>query len=477
MPRDVTGVAFRCPFDYPAVIETAPVLSEGAPNPTLLYVTCPVLAGTISRAEAAGAVRRLRSSSREDAVLRDLLEQVTRAYRGRRSALHHEAGAQCARDPRLGAGIGGPEGPETASCLHAYAAALLAVRSGWLVPEEAQAVEAAGTAWERLLPSLEECWCKDARCAKWDVGVRRAAIDVGTISVRLLVADLAAGWPVAAARQAEVTRLGEGLVPGGPLNKVARLRTAEVVERFATQARQLGAENIVLAGTSATREAADGREFIEGLGHKHGLDAVVLSGEREAELAYAGACLDVPNDPVVLDVGGGSTELITCLPDGRVYPVSLPLGASRATDKWVKSDPPAAAELESVAREASRAVAEMRGRFGAGGDAGAGAGSRRLVGVAGTVTTLAALAAGLEAYDPEVIHLRTLSLDEVRGLLVRLAGLTTKERAALPCVQAGRAPVIVAGTAIVLAAMEVLGYDQLTVSERDLLDGLVMEGA
>jgi exopolyphosphatase/guanosine-5'-triphosphate,3'-diphosphate pyrophosphatase len=475
VPQDLTGVAVRCPHGYPAVTETAPVLAEGAPNPTLLYLTCPALATMISRVEAAGGVRSLRSACRDDEELRGVLEEITQVYQERRVALLRQGSSAGPRDPRLGAGIGGPESPEAASCLHAYGAALLAVMFGWFAPARAQSVQTAKDAWGRFLPPVEASWCTDRRCAKWDTVDRRAAIDVGTISVRLLVADLADGRPAPAARRVEITRLGEGLETGALLAPAARARTADAVARFVTAARELGAKRIFLAGTSASREAGDGLDFVRGLGREHDVEAAVISGDREAELTYAGARLDLAQDPVVLDVGGGSTELITRLESGRTWSVSLPLGASRATEQWIKNDPPTAEELDQVAREAGRVLGKVRGRFSAG-PGGRGEGQRRLVGVAGTVTTLATLASGVERYDAEAIHLRTLALDEVCGLLVHLGSITTAERARLPGVQAGRAPVLVAGAAIVMAAMEVLGYQGLTVSERDLLDGLVMQG-
>ena len=147
------------------------------------------------------------------------------------------------------------------------------------------------------------------------------------------------------------------------------------------------------------------------------------------------------------------------------------MGAFQATEKWVDSDPPSAAELDQIAREAKAVFAEVRADFESPDRSSA---ERPLVGVAGTVTTLAALDAGLQEYDPEVIHLRELSRERAEAVLARLAAMTTRERAALPCVQAGRAPVIVAGAVVLLAAMDALGYESLTVSERDLLDGLVL---
>ncbi len=471
-PRDLTGVAVRCPFGYPAVTESAPVFAEGTPNPTLLYVTCPALDTVISRVEGAGGVRDLRVSCEQDQGLRALLDEVTVLYRARRSELHRESRNKSRQDARLGAGIGGPENPQQASCLHAYAAALSAVISGWLDTDDSSLIERAKDAWGRFLPPLEQAWCSDRKCAKWSTGEKRAVIDVGTISVRLLVADIVDGRPWTLVRKAEVTRLGEGLVAGAPLSTLARERTAEVVGSLASEARLLGVNRVLLVGTSAAREASDGREFIRALAQEHDLRAKVISGEEEAELAYAGASLDVA-EPVVLDVGGGSTELVTRLDGGQIAASSLALGASRATERWVKSDPPETSELDHIMREAAHELGNTRERFGS--DAKT-SGRRQLVGVAGTVTTLAALSADMKKYDSEGIHLRILTLEEVCDLLVRLAGLTTEQRAALPCVQAGRAPVIVAGAAIVMTAMEVLGYQELTVSERDLLDGLILRG-
>ena len=469
----MTGIAVRCPFARPAVIETSPMLG-GVPNPTLLYLTCPSAATAISRKESAGGVRRLKSMCGDDPDLRRALDEVTGAYRRRRALVAPPAG-----DSRPEAGIGGPEKPETASCLHAYAAALLAALSGWLDAEDqgernGDAARAAALAWDRFLPPRDALWCKDDRCARWATGCggemadgeRVAAIDVGTISVRLLVADLLAGRPEQVFRQAEVTRLGEGLRPGGRLGEAAVMRTRAAVERYAQEARRLGATRIFLAGTSATRDAADGAEFVRALGVDNHVVARVLSGAEEATLAYTGASLDVKGGFVVLDVGGGSTELIRCAAQGEVEAVSLPLGASRSSERWIASDPPSPGELAAVYGEAASALESLRPRFGGG--------TARLVGVAGTVTTLACLDAGLQSYSAEAIHLRTLSLESVDQLVVQLAGMTVAARAALPCVQAGRAPVIVGGAVIVKAAMVALGYEELTVSERDLLDGLVL---
>lgn len=494
-PYELTAIAARCPFGYPAVLESPPLVAGRIPNPNLLYLSCPTLVKLVSRAEAQGGIKRLRASARSDASLRVLLLRVTHLYRERREALARdclpEAGESAKNlPPVLVAGIGGPEEPEAASCLHAYAAALLAVTQGWPASSHGRGgalggsgdpphgrgdapdsgrVDSVRAVWQRFLPPIEDCWCTDARCARWEQCTRRAAIDVGTISVRFLVADVAHGHLRVIRRAAEVTHLGEGLTPGGPLGEGACCRTAEAVRRYVEEARRLGAEEIVLAGTSATREAADGSRFIAALGIEHCLTAAVLSGQREAELAYAGVRSDLQGDLVVMDIGGGSTELIAAEAQGKVVAVSLQVGSSRATNRWINGDPPSAEEIGAAYEEAGACFAGVVCQFGP-------RGGRRLVGVGGTVTTLAALDAGLQEYDPDQVHGRELCLGGVRDLLDRLAGLTCEERATLACVQPGRAPVLPAGAAIVLAAMETLGYNRLTVSERDLLDGLVLEG-
>ncbi len=476
-PRNLTGIAARCPFGYPTVVETAPILNGGEPNPTLLYLTCPSLASVVSRAESEGGVRKLKLSCGADEHMRDVLERITEVYRARRAELAEGRTGPARVGARLGAGIGGPEGPEIASCLHAYAAALLAVMTGWLGADDPNLLYEAHEVWARILPPLEDSWCDDARCAHWDTSPRRAIIDIGTTSVRLLVADLMDGELRPLARHAEVTRLGEGLQPGGLLRAEAKQRTADTVDRYVHRARGYGADTILLVGTSAARDALDGEEFIHTLGREHRALTAVLSGPKEAELAYAGAGLHIPGDVTVLDVGGGSTELTCRKRNARIDAVSLELGAGRATERWIKADPPTPEEIANIRQEAEEAFRSVAKRFGpsdSGVASGPDAEPRRLVGVAGTVTTLASLDAGLEEYDAELIHLRNLSVETVRELVERLSTLTTDERAALPCVQAGRAPVIVAGAVIVLAAMETLGYSELTVSERDLLDGVAL---
>jgi exopolyphosphatase/guanosine-5'-triphosphate,3'-diphosphate pyrophosphatase len=302
-------------------------------------------------------------------------------------------------------------------------------------------------------------------------GERRAAIDVGTNSVRVLVADHFPGFgPRTLLRQAEVTQLGAGLASAGRLEPAARARTTSTVEAYVREARSMGAGQIVLVATSAARDAADGREYIRDLGHAFGLHAMIASGELEARLSYAGATLDVPEDPVFIDPGGGSTEMVRRLAQGDLLAVSLDVGAVRATDRWMKHDPPLPEERASVREEAAQAFLPLKERFGSA----AGTGLSQLVGVAGTVTTLACQILHLEEYDPEVVHLTRVTYQALVEQADRLAALTHEERSCLSCMQKGRERVIVAGADIVATAMEVFGYDCLLVSERDILDGIIM---
>jgi exopolyphosphatase/guanosine-5'-triphosphate,3'-diphosphate pyrophosphatase len=398
-PRDLIRIAVRCSYGCPAVIETRPVLSDGSPNPTLLYLTCPALAAAISAFEAGGGVRRFRERAVTEPDFKVTLDLLTAAYQARRSSLAGPEG-----EARPEAGIGGPSGPEKASCLHAYAAALLAAQRGALAMA-AETKCAADRVRAEVFGEIAEPWCSDERCLSWrpqsPTATRVAVIDVGTVSVRLLVADVASGEIEDLARLAEVTRLGEGLTRGVRLSTEARRRTETVIQRFVATARQQEAARIVLVGTSACRDASDGEEFIQNLGRDLRIEARVLTGTEEAEYAYRGASLDVPGKPVVLDVGGGSSELIRQKATGMIDSVSLDLGASRATGRWITSDPPAGGEIDQISGEALGAFSPLAARFGAGSLAEA----PTLVGVAGTVTTLACLQAGLTTYSREAIHL------------------------------------------------------------------------
>ena len=463
--RGVAGVAARCPHGYPAAVETRPYLEDGTPFPTLFYLTCPSAAVRAGDWEARGGVAELRRVADEDPALGAALAWLEHWYRERRRGLAGDSWVGAVDGgAALGAGIGGPVGVGRATCLHAYAAALLAVEA-----QESDVPVGHRQAWQGLLVRYGDLWCDDAACQRLNgTADRRAALDVGTNTVRLLVADVVDRRPIAVTRRAVVTRLGQDLGTSGVLHVDAMARTTREIEDFVADARRLGASAITLVGTSATRDAADGRAFIGRLGHRLGICALVVPGEVEARLTYAGATLDVSGEVVLLDVGGGSTELVAAGPDGSLFARSLDVGSVRATERWVQSDPPTPAELASVRDEVSTAVQAFVGDYTRGETA------RRLVGVAGTVVTMACLALGLDQYRSEDVHLQCITREQVAVQVARLAALTNLERTALPCMQPGREGVVCAGGAIVLAVMDTLGYDELIVSERDILDGIIL---
>jgi exopolyphosphatase / guanosine-5'-triphosphate,3'-diphosphate pyrophosphatase len=323
-------------------------------------------------------------------------------------------------------------------------------------------------------------------------GRRVASIDVGTNTVLLLVAERREGRLVPVVERAEITRLGRGVDASGRLAPDAIAETVRVLASYAEEARRAGAARITCVATSAARDAANGEEFFAAARAAAGLVPDVISGEEEARLVYRSAWRDFgpgaprddqaggaqkpsqsPRSPTlaVLDVGGGSTEFTFGTGPAPASRTSLQVGAVRLTERHVRTDPPPAAELAAV-RAGARAALE--GLPGAARTLGHGA---RLVGVAGTVTTLSAVAQALAPYDGTRVHGASLTLDEVEALLARLAALPVHARAALPGMEPKRADVIVAGCAIVLEAMRATGFDRLTVSDRGVRWGLLDDDA
>ena len=306
------------------------------------------------------------------------------------------------------------------------------------------------------------------------MATRVAAIDVGTNTVLLLVAEAGPRGAVVLAERAEITRLGRGVDATGRLEPAAHAETVRVVAAYAAEARRLGATDIDCVATSAARDAANGDQFFEAVRAAAGLTPRIISGVVEARLVWASAWRDFGGAAgapglAVLDVGGGSTEFTFgdgASPRGRR---SLQVGAVRLTERHVGSDPigpGALATLRSAARAALQPLAGMGS-----GERGGG----RLVGVAGTVTTLAAVEQALPRYDGERVHGSPLSLVRLERLLARLAALPLAERARLPGMEPKRADVIVAGAVVVAEAMALTGFETLTVSDRGVRWGLVHE--
>lgn len=301
-------------------------------------------------------------------------------------------------------------------------------------------------------------------------GERFAAIDVGTNTVLLLVAERRAGGFAPLVERAEITRLGKGVDRTGALAPEAIAATVEVLARFAAEARALGARGIACVATSAARDARNGQAFFAAAREAAGLAPEVIPGDEEARLVWASAWSDFgprggEGALAVLDVGGGSTEFVVGEGPAPRARTSLQVGAVRLTERHLRSDPVPPAELAALRAAARAALAPLRDLRPAPG--------ARLVAVAGTVTTLAAVAQALPAYDAARVHGTSLTRAQVASLLERLAALPVAARAALPGMEPRRADVIVAGCAVVLEAMDVAGMDALTVSDRGVRWGLL----
>jgi exopolyphosphatase / guanosine-5'-triphosphate,3'-diphosphate pyrophosphatase len=295
---------------------------------------------------------------------------------------------------------------------------------------------------------------------------RVAAVDCGTNSTRVLV--LAPdGCPLE--RLMRITRLGQGVDRSGRLADEATARTLGVLSEFRGVIDRHGVVRTRLAATSAARDAANGAEFLAAAGRVIGVGAELLLGEEEGRLAYRGATagLEDPAGAVVVDIGGGSTELVVDGPSG-IEAISMPLGCVRLTERCLHHDPPAASELddafEVVSLELARAVRTV--------PALSGATATRLIGVAGTVSTLAALELGLEVHDPERTHHTELTASTVAHWLQVLAREPAAARLARGPMAPGREDVIVGGVVVLQGVMRALGFASCLSSESDILDGL-----
>lgn len=299
----------------------------------------------------------------------------------------------------------------------------------------------------------------------------RAAVDVGSNSVRLLIVDPDG---VRIRRDMVITRLAAGVDATGHLDDAALHRTLDTLASFRDRWVDHGVDGRVrIAATSAVRDASDRHRFFEGVLAATGVRAEVITGEEEAALAYTGAtaAVDVPRPTAVIDIGGGSTELIVGDRSGEVAAsVSLQLGCVRVTERHLASDPASADEVAAARQliDAQLDHAETvlgRSRVSLRDPA-------SLVGVAGTATTLGALHLGLDHYDEDRIHGARIPADALAALADRLATMTAAERAALGPVQPGREDVIHGGALILTAALRRTGRQEVVISEADSLDGL-----
>jgi exopolyphosphatase/guanosine-5'-triphosphate,3'-diphosphate pyrophosphatase len=295
---------------------------------------------------------------------------------------------------------------------------------------------------------------------------RVAAVDCGTNSLRLLVADIDGGRLSDVVRKMEIVRLGQGVDRTGRFAPDALQRTFAALRVYADEVRSLGAERVRMVATSATRDASNRDVFLSEVKQVLGVDPEVVTGLAEAELSFLGATRELAESApyLVVDIGGGSTEFIVGDRHADAA-ISVDIGCVRLTERHLHSDPPTATEIEATVGDIDSALDHVRRSVPV--DR-----ARTLVGLAGSVTTVAGIALDLPAYDASRIHHSVIARADVDRVTSRLLAMTRSERAALPVMHPGRLDVIGAGALVLDRVMKVLDFQQVLVSEHDILDGI-----
>ncbi len=432
-PQGRFDVVVRGPAGDPVVIRNSPLLFDGTPMPTRYWLVGPAEKRAVDRLEASGGVRRAESEVPAEAVA-----EAHAAYAAERDrALPPDWSG-----PRPTGGVAGTR--KGVKCLHAHYA--------WFL--------AGG-------PDPVGRWVSD----QLGGGPRpAAAIDCGTNSTRLLVAE--PGGPTLE-RINTITRLGQGVDTSGRLATEAIERTLAALRRYRSVMDRFGVGEVRMTATSAARDALNRDQFFDAAEAVVGVRPELLGGDEEGRLSFAGATaeLDPGTGPwLVVDIGGGSTELVVGpAGDGGPQAVrSLDVGCVRLTERCLPGDPPTpeavaearaftAALLERAVREEPRFLE-----------------ARTMVGLAGTVASLAAVDQGIDDYDRDRVHHYHLSAARVEEMLNRLAASPAAERRAVPGIEPARADVIVGGAIVLSEVMRRFGYDECLTSEADILDGLIL---
>jgi exopolyphosphatase/guanosine-5'-triphosphate,3'-diphosphate pyrophosphatase len=295
--------------------------------------------------------------------------------------------------------------------------------------------------------------------------VRVAAIDLGTNSTRLLVADVRDGRMTEVVRRLAITRLGDGVDERPVLRPSAIARVRGVLVDYRREAEALGAERTLATATSAVRDAENGEAFLGEIEWSYGFTTRLLSGAEEADLTLRGVTSDreLEHATLLVDIGGGSTELVLCGPEGVTSSTSLQLGCVRMQERFLASDPPSARELDALAEHVGSSLPDLA--------------PTSAIGVAGTVTTLAALDLGLGEHDAARIHGHVVLRASIEASFRRLAALPLARRERITGLEPERAPVIVAGTAILRGILDAYRLDGIEASERDILHGAALAAA
>jgi exopolyphosphatase / guanosine-5'-triphosphate,3'-diphosphate pyrophosphatase len=303
-------------------------------------------------------------------------------------------------------------------------------------------------------------------------GMRVAAIDLGTNSTRLLVADVEHGRLRDVDRDTTITRLGEGVDGRRRLLPVPITRVRNVLVDYRRRLEALEAERTLAIATSAVRDAENGEAFLGEVEWGYGFSTALLSGDDEALMMFRGVTAerDLSDGTVIVDIGGGSTELVVGGPSGVSWHTSIDIGSVRLTERALHSDPPSVAELDACAVAARTLLGERVPE-------GVRNGVTSAIGVAGTITSLAALAIGMPEYDRDRVHGYRLTAPALDEQLARLASVPLAARRALRPLDPDRAPVIVGGAVIARETLAFFELDALEISERDILDGAALAAA
>jgi exopolyphosphatase / guanosine-5'-triphosphate,3'-diphosphate pyrophosphatase len=295
---------------------------------------------------------------------------------------------------------------------------------------------------------------------------RVAAVDLGTNSTRLLVADVEDGRLDEVVRRLTITRLGEGVDERRRLLPVPIARVRNTLSEYRRELEAEGATRTLAIGTSAIRDADNGEAFLGEIEWSYGFATRLLDGEEEAAMMLRGVAAgrEAPlEDTLLVDIGGGSTELVLARNGGPPATTSIDVGCVRVSERFLAGDPPTPAELEAAAAYVRSLLPPYE--------------ARAAIGVAGTVTTLAALDLGLEEDDPRQTHAHRIPRASLERELERLAGMTLDERLQVPAIEPGRAQVIVAGLVVLREVLDACDLQEIEVSQRDILDGAALAAA
>ncbi|PPB49656.1 DUF501 domain-containing protein [Arthrobacter pityocampae] len=509
--RDVVEIGARCVCGNPLVATTAPRLSNGIPFPTTYYLTHPVLTAAVSRLEADGVMTAMSDRLTTDPELAGRYRAAHLAYLAAREAVGERAGTGPV--PEIdGVSAGGM--PTRVKCLHVLVGHALAAGPGvnplgdeaiggiapWWTPDTcscAGAWDTTGQAPDADLSrhtrtqglSSEELDAKRAArrrgtdtptARQQGETMRTAAIDCGTNSIRLLIADIRDGVLTDVVRLMRVVRLGEGVDATGRLSEAALERTFAAAEEYAALIAEHGNPPVRFVATSASRDAENRQDFVDGIRARLGVEPEVISGDEEARLSFDGAvsvlATDAHETVLVVDLGGGSTEFVAGTADGLIGALSTDMGCVRFTERFLRDNPPTADQITAMEAEVRHhidraAAAVPLDRV------------TKIVGVAGTVTTVTAHALDLPAYEPDRIHGAELPIPTISAAATDLLHRPREARAALPYMHPGRVDVIGAGALIwktILERVAVLTGGRVTTaitSEHDILDGIALSVA